>query len=82
MYDECSQKTGLHVLEDPVHLGVYDFKLENFVDDGECGKIVLTTLLPPGGKTGALLLNYDTDDTTVVVRTLQTVIGTRSRTIS
>lgn len=67
MCGECSQKAGLHVPEDLVHLDVYDPKLENFVEDGECGRIVLTTLLPPGGKTGTLLLNYDTDDTTVVV---------------
>jgi phenylacetate-coenzyme A ligase PaaK-like adenylate-forming protein len=34
---------------------------------GECGRVVLTTLLPVGGKCGTLLLNYDTDDTTVVI---------------
>lgn len=67
MCGECSEKAGLHVPEDLVHLDVYDPQLENFVDDGECGRIVLTTLLPPGAKTGNLLLNYDTDDTTVVV---------------
>ncbi len=67
MCGECNQKAGLHVPEDLVHLDVYNPQLENFVDDGECGRIVLTTLLPPGGKTGTLLLNYDTDDTTVVV---------------
>lgn len=67
MCGECHEKVGLHVPEDLVHLDVYDPTLENFVNDGECGRIVLTTLLPPGGKTGTLLLNYDTEDTTVVV---------------
>ena len=67
MCGECVEKAGLHVPEDLVHLDVYDPQLENFVADGECGRIVLTTLLPPGAKTGNLLLNYDTDDTTVVV---------------
>ena len=42
-------------------------KLKDFVQDGECGRMVLTTLLPVGAKSGTLLLNYDTDDTTVVV---------------
>jgi coenzyme F390 synthetase len=67
MCGECHEKVGLHVPEDMVHLDVYDPQLEDFVLEGECGRIVLTTLLPPGGKTGTLLLNYDTDDTTVVV---------------
>jgi coenzyme F390 synthetase len=67
MCGECRKKVGLHVPEDLVHLDVYDPEMKNFVDDGECGRIVLTTLLPPGGTTGTLLLNYDTDDTTVVV---------------
>jgi len=67
MCGECTKKLGLHVPEDMVHLDVYNPNLENFVNDGECGRIVLTTLLPPGGKTGNLLINYDTDDTTVVV---------------
>ncbi|MCK9152617.1 coenzyme F390 synthetase, partial [Methanobacterium alcaliphilum] len=67
MSGECHKKVGLHVPEDMVHLDVYDPQMKNFVDDGECGRIVLTTLLPVGGKTGTLLLNYDTDDTTVVV---------------
>lgn len=67
MCGECYQKVGLHVPEDMVHLDVYDPTMEKFVDDGECGRIVLTTLAPPGGKVGTLLLNYDTDDTTVVV---------------
>jgi coenzyme F390 synthetase len=67
MCGECYKKIGLHVPEDLVHLDVYDPKLKNFVEDGECGRIVLTTLLPVGGKTGTLLLNYDTEDTSVVV---------------
>ncbi len=67
MCGECSKKVGLHVPEDMVHLDVYDPLLKEFTEDGECGRIVLTTLLPEGGKTGTLLLNYDTDDTSVVV---------------
>lgn len=67
MCGECYKKLGLHVPEDLVHLDVYDPQLKNFVDDGECGRIVLTTLLPVGERTGTLLLNYDTEDTTVVV---------------
>ncbi len=67
MCGECHEKVGLHVPEDMVHLDVYDPALDNFVDDGECGRIVLTTLLPPGAKTGTLLLNYDTEDTTVII---------------
>lgn len=67
MCGECNKKVGLHVPEDLVHLDVYDPQLKNFVDEGECGRIVLTTLLPVGEKTGTLLLNYDTEDTTVVV---------------
>jgi len=67
MCGECSKKVGLHVPEDMVHLDVYDPLLQDFVNDGECGRIVLTSLLPEGGKTGTLLLNYDTDDTSVVV---------------
>jgi phenylacetate-coenzyme A ligase PaaK-like adenylate-forming protein len=67
MCGECYVKAGLHVPEDLVHLDVYDPQLKNFVDDGKCGRIVLTTLLPVGQKTGTLLLNYDTEDTTVVL---------------
>jgi phenylacetate-coenzyme A ligase PaaK-like adenylate-forming protein len=67
MCGECTEKAGLHVPEDMVHLDIYNPNLKDFVDEGECGRIVLTTLLPEGGKTGTLLLNYDTDDTTVVV---------------
>ena len=61
------QKVGLHVPEDLVHLDVYNPQLKDFVDEGECGRIVLTTLIPEGEKTGTLLLNYDTEDTTIVV---------------
>jgi phenylacetate-coenzyme A ligase PaaK-like adenylate-forming protein len=46
---------------------VYDPHLADFVPEGECGRIVLTTLLPVGEKCGTLLLNYDTEDTTVVL---------------
>jgi phenylacetate-coenzyme A ligase PaaK-like adenylate-forming protein len=41
--------------------------MQGFVNDGECGRGVLTTLLPVGGKSGMLLLNYDTEDTTLVI---------------
>jgi coenzyme F390 synthetase len=67
MCGECTDLSGLHVPEDFVHLDIYDPKLKYFVEDGECGRIVLTTLLPVGAKSGNLLLNYDTDDTTVIV---------------
>lgn len=66
MCGECTQIDGLHVPEDLVHLDVYDPHMQDFVKDGECGRIVLTTLLPVGEKCGTLLLNYDTEDTTVV----------------
>lgn len=67
MCGECTRLNGLHVPEDIVHLDVYDPRLESFVPDGECGRAVLTTLLPVGGKSGMLLLNYDTEDTTAVL---------------
>lgn len=67
MCGECTDTSGLHVPEDFVHMDIYDPLLKNFVPDGECGRIVLTTLLPVGGKSGTLLLNYDTDDTTAVI---------------
>ncbi len=67
MCGECTQISGLHVPEDLVHLDVYDPQLQSFVKDGECGRGVLTTLLPVGGKSGMLLFNYDTEDTTVVL---------------
>jgi coenzyme F390 synthetase len=67
MCGECTELSGLHVPEDLVHLDVYDPQLQGFVRDGECGRAVLTTLLPVGGRSGMLLLNYDTEDTTVVL---------------
>lgn len=67
MCGECSEMNGLHVPEDLVHLDVYDPHLQKFVSDGECGRIVLSTLLPEGEKCGTLLLNYDTEDTTTVI---------------
>jgi coenzyme F390 synthetase len=67
MCGECTEVSGLHVPEDLVHLDVYDPQLQGFVRDGECGRGILTTLLPVGGKSGMLLINYDTEDTTLVV---------------
>jgi coenzyme F390 synthetase len=67
MCGECRELNGLHVPEDLVHLDVYDPRMQGFVKDGECGRGVLTTLLPVGGKSGMLLLNYDTEDTTLVI---------------
>ena len=67
MCGECTELTGLHVPEDLVHLDVYDPQMKGFVKDGDCGRGVLTTLLPVGGKSGMLLLNYDTEDTTLVI---------------
>jgi len=67
MCGECTEIDGLHVPEDLVHLDVYDPQMQAFVKDGECGRAVLTTLLPVGRKSGMLLINYDTEDTTVVL---------------
>lgn len=67
MCGECTRFHGLHVPEDIVHLDVYDPRLASYVPDGECGRAILTTLLPVGGKSGMLLLNYDTEDTTVIL---------------
>lgn len=50
-----------------MHLDIYDPYLKDFVRDGEFGRTVLTSLLPVGGKCGTLLLNYDTEDTSVVI---------------
>jgi coenzyme F390 synthetase len=66
MCGECTQIAGLHVPEDLVHIDIYDPMMEKFVRDGDCGRGVFTTLLPVGGKCGMLLINYDTEDTTVV----------------
>ncbi|TAJ45246.1 coenzyme F390 synthetase [Methanofollis fontis] len=67
MCGECRVKTGLHCPEDLVHVDLYDPSLGRFVRDGEDGRLVLTTLIPPGGKTGTLLINYDTEDWSRVV---------------
>ena len=50
-----------------MHVDVYDPRLKGFVPDGKSGRIVLTTLLPVGEKTGNLLINYDTEDVSEVV---------------
>ncbi len=75
MCGECTQLSGLHVPEDLVHLDVYDPRMQSFVNDGECGRGVLTTLLPIGGKSGMLLINYDTEDTSVVLSRQQCSCG-------
>ncbi|MGA2161481.1 MAG: coenzyme F390 synthetase [Methanoregula sp.] len=67
MCGECTELAGLHVPEDLVHLDIYDPQMKAFVSDGNCGRAVLTTLLPVGSKAGTLLLNYDTEDTTAVL---------------
>ncbi|MEN6609682.1 MAG: hypothetical protein ABFC24_02485 [Methanoregulaceae archaeon] len=41
--------------------------MKAFVPEGECGRVVLTTWLPMGAKCGTLLLNYDTEDTSVII---------------
>jgi coenzyme F390 synthetase len=67
MCGECTARQGLHVPEDLVHMDLYDTQMKQFVREGECGRIVLTTLLPVGAKCGMLLINYDTEDTSVVL---------------
>jgi coenzyme F390 synthetase len=67
MCGECTALAGLHVPEDLVHLDIYDPEMKTFVYDGNCGRAVLTTLLPEGSKAGTLLLNYDTEDTTTIL---------------
>jgi len=67
MCGECTERAGLHVPEDLVHMDVYDPKMQDFVSDGTQGRIVLTTLLPVGERTGNLLINYDTEDLTTVL---------------
>ncbi|NMA88655.1 MAG: coenzyme F390 synthetase [Methanoculleus bourgensis] len=67
MCGECVCQAGLHVPEDLVHFDLYDPGMERFVGDGETGRLVYTTLLPPGGKAGTLLINYDTEDTCSIV---------------
>jgi coenzyme F390 synthetase len=75
MCGECTELSGLHVPEDLVHLDIYDPQLKAFVPDGGCGRAVLTTLLPEGGKAGTLLINYDTEDTTAVLSREQCACG-------
>ncbi|ACL17061.1 coenzyme F390 synthetase [Methanosphaerula palustris] len=75
MCGECKEQTGLHVPEDLVHLDLYDPAMQKFVDDGDRGRIVLTNLLPVDGKTGTLLINYDTEDTTIIRSQGQCVCG-------
>lgn len=75
MCGECTDLSGLHVSEDMVHLDVYDPGMDKFVRDGECGRIVLTALLPVGARCGTILLNYDTEDTTVVLSRKTCVCG-------
>ncbi len=41
--------------------------MERFVPDGEWGRLVFSTLIPVGEKAGTLLINYDTEDTSVVL---------------
>ncbi len=75
MCGECTELAGLHVPEDLVHLDIYDPEMKTFVYDGNCGRAVLTTLLPEGSKSGTLLLNYDTEDVTTVVSRLPCACG-------
>lgn len=75
MCGECTQLKGLHVPEDLVHLDVYDPQMKAFVNDGDCGRAVLTTLLQKGSKCGTLLINYDTEDTTTILSREQCVCG-------
>ncbi|HMA04964.1 MAG TPA: coenzyme F390 synthetase [Methanomicrobiales archaeon] len=67
MCGECEQHLGLHVPEDLVHLDIYDPGLSSFVPDGECGRIILSTLIGKGEQCGTLLLNYDTEDSATVI---------------
>ena len=67
MCGECERHLGLHVPEDLVHLDIYDPGLRSFVPDGECGRIVLSTLIGKGEHCGTLLLNYDTGDSSAVI---------------
>jgi coenzyme F390 synthetase len=67
MCGECDQHNGLHVPEDLVHMDIYDPGMKAFVPDGECGRIVLTTLIGEGEQCGTLLINYDTEDASAVI---------------
>jgi coenzyme F390 synthetase len=75
MCGECTSFAGLHVPEDLVHLDIYDPQMKTFVSDGNCGRAVLTTLLPEGSNSGTLLLNYDTEDSTAVLSREQCTCG-------
>jgi coenzyme F390 synthetase len=75
MCGECTAVQGLHVPEDLVHMDLYDTQMQQFVKEGDCGRIVLTTLLPVGAKCGTLLLNYDTEDTSVIISREQCACG-------
>jgi phenylacetate-coenzyme A ligase PaaK-like adenylate-forming protein len=67
MCGECQEHAGLHVPEDLVHLDIYDPGLRSFVSDGECGRMVLSTLIGKGEHCGTLLINYDTEDSSGVI---------------
>jgi coenzyme F390 synthetase len=67
MCGECTNQNGLHVPEDLVHFDTYDPAMRQFVPEGETGRLVYTTLLPPGERMGTLLINYDTEDSCFVV---------------
>jgi coenzyme F390 synthetase len=67
MCGECDRHTGLHVPEDLVHMDIYDPGMKAFVPDGECGRIVLSTLIGKGERCGTLLINYDTEDSSAVI---------------
>lgn len=67
MCGECQVQDGLHVPEDLVHLDLYDPGLQEFVPDGQSGRIVLSHLLPVGERSGMVLLNYDSEDTSAIV---------------
>ena len=75
MWGECTAVKGLHVPEDLVHMDLYDTQMQQFVKEGECGRIVLTTLIPVGAKCGTLLINYDTEDTTAIGSRQQCACG-------
>jgi coenzyme F390 synthetase len=75
MCGECEQHAGLHVPEDLVHLDIYDPAMKSFVPDGECGRMVLSTLIGKGEHCGTLLLNYDTEDNSAVMSRERCVCG-------
>ncbi|MBN1431225.1 MAG: coenzyme F390 synthetase [Methanomicrobiaceae archaeon] len=67
MCGECTERAGLHVPEDLIHVDFYDTDMRDFVKDGDRGKMVLTTLVPEGKKAGTVLINYNTDDISRVI---------------